>query len=226
MAYSPLTHVSAQSTGGSGNGFTTGAIDTTGADLIVLVTSWVDPFTPGTPTDSKGNSYTGLTTRTNTNDNAVRIWYKQAPIVGSGHTFTANGNGTYQTLCAMAFSGSVSTPFDVENGGPSSGTVTSLATGSITPTQDNELVIAAVSYDDTTSLSIGGSFTIADQGAFVLNNAVGGALAYLIQTTAAAANPTWSWTNSQKASAAIASFKAAAVGGSRQQTLTTLLVGT
>jgi hypothetical protein len=108
-----------------------------------------------------------------------------------------------------AFSGVIaSSPFDVENGTGSS-SASSLQPGSIMPSQNNKLVIAAVASGNNGSpFSINGGFTKNEDepGA---GNTFDVAMAYLIQTSAAAANPTWTASATVDIAAAIASFKSA-----------------
>lgn len=201
MAYALLTSVAAV---GGPNGGTSGAIDTTGATLLVQVGSYQGTITFS---DSKGNTWVPLTEQNGTGGKS-RIAYVLNPRVGTGHTFTTAGTSVFSGVLAAAFSGADPTsPFDQENGA-TSGATNSLATGSITPSQDNELIIAGVwDAGDGGVFSINGGFTIAQQNPAAGSNNYGGALAYLIQTTAAAANPTWSDTNAQMRAATIASFK-------------------
>ncbi len=98
----------------------------------------------------------------------------------------------------MAFSGADTVvPFDQQNGVATPTTTTSYQPGSITPSENNEVIVTAItSGGGVTSYSIDSGFTISDQfdlsggGHFPLG------MAYLIQTSAAASNPTWSWSNS------------------------------
>lgn len=210
MAYStPIVSTSA-----SGNaGVTTSGIDTTGADLIVVSVSWYIVDTPiGSLTfsDSKSNTWTRLTDSTGGGVAANVLYYCQSPTVGSGHTFTTNG--AYVSVCVAAFSGSTSSPFDVQNGSGAAGGAGTIQPGSITPTVDNELVMCGFCGGAGTSpVSIDGGFTkIVEEP---VSSSFGGAIAYLIQTTAAAANPTWTLSASGSSKATrIASFKAAAGG--------------
>jgi hypothetical protein len=202
------------STSQTGNSpITTSAIDTTGADLIVLVRSVYDNGTPSTPTDNKSNTWTALTRRQATGDTAydVRIWYSVNPTVGSGHTFTQGSSGAiYPSLHVMAFSGSHASPFDQESG-QGTGSVTSVQAGSLTPSEGNCLVISGMvsngglpgidgTYTESATAAIGGT-------------SVSGGIAYDIQTTATATNPTWSWSGSHPSAAVLAVFKSAAGGG-------------
>ncbi len=217
MAYSLVSSVSVGSP--DGLNVTTAAIDTTGADFIVISSGYYEVASPALGvSDNKGNTYSGLTVRTVVGDGEVRLWYVANPTVGTGHTFSTTGasgpNPTYGAIVVGAFSGSqLTTPFDVQNGATTTGT--SLATGSITPSADNELIIAGLSVGGTiTNLAINSGLSIVAQVGYVAAQHYGTALAYLAQGTAAAINPTWSWTTSRSSEAAIASFKAAAGGGS------------
>lgn len=202
-------------TSGSGlNGFTTGAIDTTGATLLVRCAAYDGPATV-TASDSKSNTWTGLTVRTSGGGafHKLRIWYVANPTVGTGHTFTFGGTSSAMAGCVSAWSGAkVTSPFDQQNGAGVSST--SAAPGSITPSEDNELIIAGCSFEGSRTLSIDGGFTITNQVNFSGGSNYGVGMAYLIQTSLAAANPSWSWSGSADAAAAIASFKAEPVSGS------------
>lgn len=201
---------------------TSDAIDTTGYNLIVIgITTALN--TAATPTDSKGNTWTALTGQGAGNVYA-RLWYSINPTVGSGHTFSTSGSATYPSIFVLAIAGAAAAGFDQQNGAASA-SATSVQPGSITPTEDNELIVALCTNDDTgNTLSINGGFTIAQQNVSVGAQAEGGGLAYLIQTTATAANPTWSWGGSSEAVATvIASFKAAVGGGGGTFNYLTLL---
>jgi hypothetical protein len=199
-----------KNTAAAGGG-TTDAIDTTGADLIVLVISQYSVGASDTPSDSKGNTWAGLTVQTS-GDARVRLFYASAPTAGSGHTFAYSVSNSYATITALAFSGAHASPFDQENGAGAS--AASIQPGSVTPTEDNELVVCGLCTGGNQGgdATINGGFTLAHRFAYD-GNSMGGAGAYLIQATATAANPTWSWPNSGAAAAAIATFKAAAGGG-------------
>jgi hypothetical protein len=204
MAFSFLVNTHAQST--DGNPVTTGSVDTTGVNLIPVHTAALGNL--GGVTDSKGNSYSLAVRSLGSGKSALN--YVQAPTVGSGHTFTGGtGNGSFPSIEVAGFSGSDTSPLDVTNSSNSTGTT--IQPGSITPGANNELVVAGCAFEISFSplLSVDGGFSITDNdpGAFAL--AYGGVLSYLIQTTAAAANPTFTGNSSGPAAATIASFKAA-----------------
>lgn len=219
MAFGTPTSTKKQST--NNTSVTSDAIDTTGYDLIVIgITSTVNA--PGTPTDSKSNTWTALTRIDGSVD--AQFWYCINPTVGSGHTFSTSTSGSYPSIFVLAISGAAAAGFDQQNG--STTTATTIQPGSITPSEDNELIVTLCTNDDVSNtLSINGGFTIAQQAVTVAFQAEGGGLAYLIQTTLAAANPTWSWGGSSEAvSTVIASFKAAGAAAT-QNYLTLLGVG-
>ncbi len=88
---------------------------------------------------------------------------------------------------------------------------TTLATGPITPIQDDELIISAMTGRAGT-YSVDSGFTITDQDAntnpVFFAPGLGGALAYKIQTTAATINATWTQTPNHAMAVIIASFRA------------------
>jgi hypothetical protein len=186
---------------------TSSAIDTTGANLLVAA---VSSFSAPTGfSDSKGNTWTALTAASNSNV-ACRIYYSIPGSVGSSHTFT--GTGTYRTFWVGAFSGAASSSvFDVEASNTGSGT--SGTPGSVTPAGNGSLLIIAC--DNNTGDPQNG--TITGYTAINVNN--GGSnmtllAGYLVQSTAAASNPSMAWASSVTWSAVHAAFKAAAGGGS------------
>jgi hypothetical protein len=185
---------------GTGSGVTTSAINTTGANLLVAVCNWY--ASSGSISDSKGNSWT-LGFATSGADTQVSIYYVYNPTVGSGHTFTwsaANG-----PIMVMAWSGSASSPADQSAGQNATGSTT-IQAGSITPSQNNELVIAGVGANNST-LSIDSGYTITDNESYTSGVSLGGAGAYLIQTTATATNPAWTLSGTNDSAAAILSFE-------------------
>lgn len=218
MVFNLISSILAQST--NDTTVTTSAIDTSGANLIVAVTT-VDIATAALVADSKTNNWgTGLTTYGGgTGFKAeVKIWYCFNPVTDTAHTFSNNpSSGTpFPSIAVAAFSGAGSSPFDQENGHSDGDTTAqTIQSGSITPSQDNELVIAGLGWSGSSGAntrSIDGGFTKlldGDSGAHFY----GCALAYLIQTTATAANPTWDYNaggvDARAGAAAIASFKIA-----------------
>lgn len=201
------------------NAVTTSGVDTTGANLLVIGLSSYQSATRPTISDNKGNTWTALTNYETSALERHTIFYAKNAIVGSGHTFTASGTACFPAICAMAFSGAdASNPFDVENGATHGiGGGTTIATGSVSPSLNNELVFTAQGGATTgSSMTIDSGFTLGSTQVN-LNGATNfsGACAYLIQTTKGAVSPTWTRGagSSDYMSTAIATFKAASSGG-------------
>lgn len=193
---------------GSANTTTSNSLNTTGVNLIVVCASSI---ATETCTDSKSNTWTPLTEK-NGSSYFSRLFYCASPTVGSGHTFTVTSSSGFAFIGVLAISGAAASPFDQESGATSSGT-TSLQPGSITPSQANCILVTAVTGRSANVPSIDGGFTLAQQ---LASGAEALGLAYLIQTTAAAANP--HWTSAGGISAiTMASFKAAAAAVTIQQ---------
>lgn len=209
MAFGYLVSALKQGTSaGSGN---TAAIDTTGANLLVAIVCDLAGAGAVTPTDSKSNTWTALTPNVDGASARLTIWYSYGGTVGSSHTFAANGTGTFASISVAAFSGSASSPLDQQNKAASgNSSVTSLATGSITPTQDNELLIFALGDNappsGTASVSVG---AILQQAALQAGVSFANSIAYEIQTTATTRNPNFTFSATTFAAAVIGSFKAA-----------------
>lgn len=206
MSFTLVAHTAAN--GATSGGVTTSSINTTGADFLVLIVSDYQATTASTPTDSKSNTWTALTPQATGVFNRCKIWYCKNPTVGSGHTFTYTLTAGFSSLAVAAFSGSdTSSPFDQQNGASTSG-ATTIQPGSVTPSQANELIVVGLAETNSGSVSINGGFTISDQVDYVPGTAFGVSLAYLIQTTATAENPTWTWVASTESATCIATFKA------------------
>ncbi len=187
-----------------GSGVASPAINTTGAKLIVIGLTQ-DFNTNANVTDSAGNTWTQLTRRNNAFSYS-QLLYCINPTTSASHTFTATAAAN-DAICIAAFSGSGIYEADTGNNNTSS---TTIQPGSITPAQNNELVITTATITATaTTLSINGGFAITDQQIIGSSPSYwGNGLAYLIQTTAAAANPTWTYSTTPPANAcAMACFR-------------------
>lgn len=211
MAWSLVAHT--QFTGTINATGTSSPINTTGADLIVVILSAQNSVV--TVVDNYGNTLTACSSASGTYSLA-QILYNQGGIVGASHTFTVNpGQNAGPILTIMAFSGSATSPLDVQSGANAGAGVTSIQPGSITPSENGALIIAGLCAIDGTAppYSINDGFTAPDAGtAWGLRASEGGYGGYLVQTAAAAIDPTITWTGSstQTNSAVIAAFKPAA----------------
>jgi hypothetical protein len=208
MAFSLVSH-------GFGAFATSASFNSTGADLLVAVyAGYSSAVAPSN--DSKGNTWTrALNFYDTVTPNYASIWYVVAPTVGSGHTLAVVGGTSYYAgWCVACFSGALqSSPLDANTVTNIAGSGTTIQPGSVTPSANNELVICGIGarFSATAPSISGNGFTITDS---MGNNGTynwATALAYVIQTSAAAVNPTWTL-SSAASTAGIVSFKAAAGG--------------
>ncbi len=209
-----ISHTSAGST--TSNGITTSSISTTGASLITIqVVSYVGAAEPAL-TESTGNiTFTACgSVQATSAEERIHAYHwvvTNSNQTSATHTFTATQTGSFPTILVQSWSGtSTSTPCDQTTGANTgAGTATTLATGNITPSENNELVITATGVKDTRAMSVDGGFTEQDEVTMSANH-YGGSMGYLIQTTATAANPTWATNGAASGLAVtIASFKSA-----------------
>lgn len=229
MAYTYLAHVKVGSA--DLNTVTTGAIDTSGADILIAYIAEIESATDATLTDSKTNTWAQLTERKDAGVSLLgRMFYAKNATVGSGHTFTVTSSNGAPAICVAAFSGShLTAPLDQQNGVVDVDAGLSNITGSITPSEDNCLVITGLGFTgNSATITIDGSYAITDQIDYAGATNKGAALAYAIQTSLAASNRTWTYSTNEYAVTTIASFKASAGGGgggTPTRDLTTLLCG-
>lgn len=183
-----LAHTSAL---GGANSATTSGIDTTGASLLIVA---VASFNTPTLSDSAGNTFTGLTQQT-AGHFSIQLFECYSPITSSSDTFTVSGANSYASLAVAAFSGTSGSAVDTSSGATDTTGSSTLQTGSITPTHNDELIVSGVTVSDwTATLSVNSGLTITDQVASASGMGAGVALAYLVQASAAAINPTWTKT--------------------------------
>jgi hypothetical protein len=207
-------HVRTASTGGSGGDVaTSAAINTTGANLCVAS---ISEYSGGSgfavPTDSgSAGAWTALTARTQ-GDSRVRVFYKLITAAAS-HTFASSGaTGSYPSMDVACFGGvDASAAFDTESAGGGVANGTSVQPGSVTPSNNDSLVISALTFSVSNSSSpvTVSPGTITDPAAFL---APRGVMSYQVQTGASATNPTLSWSPAGDGIATSAVFKSAVIG--------------
>lgn len=205
VAPDPITFVAqvgAAST--DGNDITTGSINTTGATLLVAAIANSNFAGGGSVTDSKGNTWTPLTEQINVASTCrIRLFYSFPTSVGAGHTFSTNAGITlYPAIQVFAFSGGAGS-FGSENG--TTGGASPVSTGTVTPSTDGQVIIAAFGDAASSIDAITAGFTKYDvaYGAGV-NFSV--SMAYYIQPTAGAQGCTFTFTGTT-GGAAIACFR-------------------
>lgn len=193
-----ITHVASTGLVPAGiSGGTSAAINTTGATLLVVS---VGHFGTLTVSDSKGNTWLGLTAR-DSSGAIGRLFYCLGAMVGAGHTFTISGSGIYAAATIHAFGGVGS--YHSESGTISGGT-SPVASGTVTPPVDGAVIVTALSAGGGNAVA-----TIAPAG-FTITTNLGApgvtlyqAAGYLLQSTAAAINPTWSWSDTKNSLAVV-----------------------
>jgi len=166
------------------------AINSSGASLLIAACSTIGTTSP-TVSDSKSNTWvTGPPTQySNAATYTVQLYYATSVTVGTGHTFSLTG-GSANFCSFSAWSNTKTTaPFDTENGATNN--QLTLQPGSITPAADNALIISIATehQDNTTAPTVDSGMTILDSSPNAGNLPT--AVAYKIQTTATAINPTW-----------------------------------
>jgi hypothetical protein len=205
MAWSLIAHAPSIFVSTANSDTTATPIDTTGADLLIVVGSQYSGVAAGTVTDSKGNTWTALTAQSATPE-YEQMFYCQGGTVGAGHTFAFSGQ--FSSCAVAAFSGSVASPLDVQAGQAFAG-AGSIAAGSVTPGQNDSLIVTGLglAVPGAAPITVGSGFTITDTVPPVNPNYEGVGIAYLVQTTAAAINPTWTWSGTVGVAATNAVFK-------------------
>lgn len=213
LAVTPIALIASESaTNGTNGPHTTAAIDTTGADLLVMAVSYIDGFTM-TVSDSESNTWLPLTDYLGGGAYAgvrTKLFYVTNPTTDAAHTFTAAAGSNYASVAVAGFSNVLDGVVDFSSGDGSDVGVggTTVQPGSITPSGNNALIFSAMGYVGNGPASIDSDFTILEQ---IDNSAAGGfsmAIAYKIQTTAEAVNPTWSSNEAvERIAASMAAFK-------------------
>lgn len=213
MAWNLITSGAVQGSGTST--LTSPSFNGIGADLIVIVVTWSGSGGGTTPAgaDSSGNTYSGINISSTTQPQ-VGVLYTHNPTVTSSMTVGVTPAVEYPCMQYYVYSGSIASGavLDVSSFNNAGAT----QPGSVTPSQNNTLLVTGVADESTATDSVTGGFASSAPGfqqAF-FRNAInyGGAASTLVQTTAAAVNPTWTSANgaSPTNSTIIAAFKPAA----------------
>jgi hypothetical protein len=214
----PVSH-SAVVEGNGSSSETTAAINTTGATLLVAYISGnAQDLCAYTVTDAVGGTGTGNIWRcakeTDITHRLVALMYSYdssggALVSGASHTLTvAWGAYRWTSIALTAWSGTLTTadPLDQTNSAFDTYNHT-LASGSITPTVNGELVIAGFTTNSNEQTSFGSSpLTVLVEG-LLGGDQNAASIATVIQTTAAAVNNTFTQSWDTSMAVAIVSFK-------------------
>jgi hypothetical protein len=210
MGWSILSHTGAGSVD-AGASVTTSNISTLGADLIILGVSFYGfASSPGTLSSSPSNTISLLPAYFDSVTSGVQLAYITTPATSATANFSVSSAGTYMSLMVLAVSGVASPPADVETGNAPGTSGTTIQPGSITPPHNGALIVTVLNVNGTETggdaPSIDNSFTITDTVDYNAGNHFLGSLAYLVQGSAAAMNPTWTYGVSHERAAAIVAF--------------------
>ncbi len=211
------------------NSVTTGTITTSTAVLLVAHCGAFN----GVPviSDSKSNMWTALADISDTGLHSA-VAYVEAPVVGTLHTFTCTASTGGPVIHVFAFTVDTGTiVYDSQTVADHNPSAVSLQVSSaITPSAANSVLVSGITlWQHVSSLAINESYTPSD-GDWIDADAdsVTDAAAYLIQTSATASQPNWTWTGTAIAVTRLAAFKPSAGGvggGSSGCRLTLLGVG-
>lgn len=225
------TLLASVTTGASGpyEAVTSGAINTTGASLLVAFTaSNGTSNASATFSDSKGNTWVGGFAAGYGVKPALggvfEMWYCINPTISTTHTVSATygGNVVYPRINFMAFSGTGAFDGQNVNSINSASSAGPLTTGSVTTTANGDLVVSAFGWGTNTlsgeAVSVG---TITDRGAYLSGNYRGLFDMYYLQPSAGAVNPSWSWTgNAGEPCGGTMAFKTSAGGATANASCT------
>lgn len=184
----------------------TSGVDTTGATLLVIAAGGFSNGGSVSVSDNKGNTFSTFGLKGNGSTTFTQIFYCLTPTVGTGHTVSMTGS-VFMDLLFAAFGGGTFTVDSSVNTGTNNTGSSSIQPGSATPSANGDLLITSLSVDVSGISGVGSGFTITDTVAYSGGNYEGGGLAYLVQTTAAAINPTWSLSAANAQAAALCGFK-------------------
>lgn len=209
MAYS-LTSSYSQQFGTSTPNTTTATDTTTGSPTICIVT--ISFFAGGgvslsdaTGTTPASNSWTQIATYNGAGaQSGIAMFYCNNFTAGASHTFTTAAR--FSNISILCFTGNrtASSPQDQINGRYISGTAGSNTPGSITPSENNCLVVSSVMDFGGTLPTYPTGYTGITRGP--TGTAFAWGVAYQIQTTATATNPDWVGSTGSNAAVNVVSF--------------------
>jgi hypothetical protein len=223
---SPVATIAAALNGGG----TTSNIDTTGADTLFAKVCRLTGDTPTFSDNGAGgtpNTWTSIRAQADGGGGGLvsgELFRSGTPAsVGTGHNFSLSG-GTFAAVVVSARAGGATSSIDDQENSAGCASGSTCQPGSITPSVPDTIVITGVvSSDGTDPDSINGGFSI-DAHISSTGSNFGCGLGSLVQTTATAANPTWTLSGSATyVASTIASFKTTAGGGGAAPCRLTLL---
>jgi hypothetical protein len=196
--------------GGNGSTATTSAMDSTGADLLIVSVETYSTTVPKSGlSDNKSNTFIELAHISN-GVSDQRVFICRNPSVGTGHTFTYSLGSSYPAISAAAFSG-VGILVGSEYTTATASTITS---GSLSTTSNGSLFFFSVgSQTGVTQSSVSSGFTELSDVAGVPAVNTGIHTSYKIQSTAGSESPTSTMSGSSDLNSAFLVFEPAPSGG-------------
>jgi hypothetical protein len=175
------------------NTVTSSAIDTTGADLIVVALALYDSTTP--ITDSEGNTWTALGGIGIGFFGSLEYRYCLNPTTSDTHTFSCTPvpTGKKPSIAVSAWSGANAYSDD---GFRASSTNTTMSTDPLTPGAIGWLLLSAVSVENTDTLAVASPFTALGQVGFDTSFNAGLSHAYAFAASTSPVDADWSWATS------------------------------
>lgn len=190
-------------TGTGANTITSPALNCTGANFIAAcAVVFTTDCTTATVSDPSNGNWTlhGSNFALNSppgNNSNVCLWWKENATVTSSQAITVALTAAFPSVAGACFSGvKTSSSHDQETGAAWNGANSTQQPGALTPSAANALLLSCGGMQDTGASGgnitvSGSSYTTLDTPATsgAVNQAIGSA--YVVQTTATSANPTW-----------------------------------
>ena len=208
MAFAIVASVSAGSA--TGDNVTTGAIDTTGATLLVATVAADDGTQP--VSDSATNTWVALTRVASVAglSPGLQLYYVTNPTTAAAHTFTVTTTGLFPGIAVAAYSGTIAAPYPATGTqyGRSQGTGNlTAALLAVTPVDGSTMLVAAAAWGVVVAaIAVSPAAFTLRQGFVGSATAYGVALADSIQTAPVAAAPVFSWTTTSPGAMTMAGF--------------------
>jgi hypothetical protein len=169
----------------------TPTFNTTGGNLMVIVATAVSATGPAPTLSPSACTLNGLIVQEDSS-NSERIWYCYGFTPSASQTVQITGGTYYPALTVYIFGGTVGSTVDKQAG--ANGNATSCQPASITPSNNGEVIVSGFTVAAAISgLSVSGGMSTPTLVPYTSGTNLGNSAAYLIQTTAAAIQPQWSW---------------------------------
>ncbi len=189
-------------------GGTTSMVNMAGASFCEVSVSWFDGGFPPVLTSTPSNTWVPDISKGTGASFTLDHYHAYSPSVSSTMTFTiTSAANTFPSVTARCFSGTIGSTVDQTNGVNSVSASSPQQTGSVTPSSDHEIIITSIQDGGASGYAINSGFTTPEFVGISGGQYIGIASSYLIQSTAAAVNPSWSWTGSAAGATVIATFR-------------------